>query len=488
MQSRILIIASAAASAVLFAGCTVGPDFKQPATTMPDRWVAPTTAPAFSTPTTQPFSAELTNWWTVFHDPILDNLIDRAVAGNLDLQQAESRVRQARAAVGISQSAQWPDVSANTGYTRARSPGNGGNQQDLYRAGFDASWEVDVFGGTRRAMESAEATAAASVESRRDVLVSLLGDVASNYIQLRNLQQRLVIAQENLAFQRQTLDLVTRQFQGGIVSRLDVSNAQAQVASTSAAVPALEAGIRVAMYNIALLLGLQPGELTAILEAPQAVPPIPPAVPTGLPSELLMRRPDIRVAEANWHATTADIGVAKADLFPKFALNGSVGLTGSKPGDLGNMANHFWSFGPSASWDVFSGGRIQSNIALQKARRDQAFLAYKQTVLTALHDVEVALENYTHEQHRQLALADAVKANKSSVELARLLYTQGQVDFLNVLASQNALLNSEDAYQQSLQALSLNLIQLYKALGGGWEPYEPQVAQATTQPTAIPGQ
>jgi NodT family efflux transporter outer membrane factor (OMF) lipoprotein len=487
MAYKKLHVIAATAVTALFAGCTVGPDFKKPATTMPSHWVSPTTAPAFSGPTTQPFTAELTNWWAIFKDPTLNTLIERAVIGNLDLQQAEARVRQARATVGISESGLWPDVSANASYSRSRAPTpQGGVQQNVYRAGFDATWEIDVFGGTRRAIESSQALAAASVESRRGVLVSLLGDVATNYIQVRNLQERLVIARENLDSQTKTLDLVTRQFKGGQVSRLDVSNAQAQVASTSAALPSLEAGIRTAMYNLDLLLGLQPGELNSLLESSGKTPAVPPAVPMGLPSELLLRRPDIRTAENNWHATTADIGVATADLYPKFSLTGTLGLVGNTPGSLGNLANHFWSISPAASWEIFSGGRVQSNIALQKARRDEAFLAYKSAILTALHDVEIALESYTYEQHRLLALAEAVSANRSSVELARLLYTQGQVDFLNVLAAQNALLSSEDAYQQSMQALDLDLVQLYKALGGGWEPYETQVAKATTQPTQIP--
>lgn len=450
------------------AGCTVGPDYKAPATTMPSKWVAPTTCPTTLPSNTISQPHELISWWKAFKDSQLDRLVDRAIVSNLTVQQAEARIRQARAARGIAESAYWPNVNADAAYTRGQVPNNG-KQQNLYKAGFDASWELDVFGQVSRSVESADANIVASVENRRDVLVTLLGDVATNYINLRGTQERIDIARENLALQEHTADVTRRQFAGGFVSGLDVANAEAQVATTRSQIPLLETAARDYIYTLSVLLGTEPGTLVDELTPTAPIPTTPPDVPVGLPSELLRRRPDIRSAEAQLHSATALIGVATADLFPKFSLTGTAGLTGSTLSSMSNFNSRYWSVGPSATWDIFSAGRIQSNIKVQEALRDEQFLGYKQTVLQALKEVDSSLVAYAKEQERRISLADAVTANKKAVDLATRLYENGQVDFLNVLNAQRSLLVVEDAYSSSTSSVATDLVALYKALGGGWE-------------------
>ncbi len=475
---RTMLISGAAA--VVVAGCTVGPDYHRPATTMPSGWAPAVPSPATLPSETSDKAASLTHWWTQFNDGKLTSLVDQALKGNLSLQQAEARIRQARAQRGVDASAFWPDVSANGSYRRTRTPkpGGGGTQTDLYQSGFDAAWELDVFGGTRRSVESADANIVAAIEDRRDVMVTLVSEVALNYLDLRGQQERVAISNRNLESQLRSLDLTRRQFKAGFIGALDVANAEAQVATTRSLIPTLEAQIRQDIYTIAVLLGAGPASLVEELTTTGPLPTTPPQVPVGLPSELLRRRPDIRRAEAQLHSATALIGVATADLFPKFSLNGTLGIGGPELSSLSTLNNHNWSYGPSVTWDIFNAGRVQSNIKVQEALRDQSTLAYRQTVLTALSDVETALVAYAKEQeHRQL-LAEAVDANRRAVDLSQRLYSEGETDFLNVLTAQRSLLAAEQALSISTQSVATDLVSLYKALGGGWENAAPTVAPA----------
>jgi outer membrane protein, multidrug efflux system len=320
------------------------------------------------------------------------------------------------------------------------------------------------------------------VEDRRDVLVTLLGDVAVTYIDIRGLQEQIDIARRNLVAQEHTADVTRRKKAAGFVGALDVANAEAQVASTKSQIPVLESQVRQDIYALSVLLGKEPGQLVEQLTVQTPIPTTPPQIPVGLPSELLRRRPDIRRAEAQLHAATAQIGVATADLFPKFSLNGAVGISGNKLSSLTNFNNRFWSVGPNASWDIFSGGRVQSNIKVQEALRDESFITYRRTVLTALKDVESSLVAYAKEQEHRTALADAVSANRRAVDLSTLLYAQGETDFINVLNAQRSLLAAEDAYASSTRTVSTDLVSLYKALGGGWENNAYPATRPTTQP------
>jgi NodT family efflux transporter outer membrane factor (OMF) lipoprotein len=449
---------------ILLTGCKVGPDFQPPETQVPNEWVGPVPPP--------PTAAEqdLAQWWTVFQDPILTSLVERAIQSNLDLRLAEARVRQARAARGVAASGLGPTVDATGSYRRT---GTAAGSTDLYQTGLDAAWELDIFGGTRRSIEAATANLEAAVDARLNILVTLTAEVALNYIDLRGFQERIAIAQRNLKAQQHSADLTRQRFQGGFVSGLDVANAEAQVASTAAQIPSLEQSAQQTIYSLSLLLGLEPGALLAELTPPEAIPAAPPAVPVGVPSELLRRRPDIRQAEAQIHAATAQIGVATADLFPRFSLTGNLSTQGDKFSALGDWANRFWSVGPSASWTLFATGRIRSNIEVQKALQEQSLIIYRQTVLTALQDVENALIASAKEQEHYQALTAAVAANRRAIDLATKLYTQGQTDFLNVLQAQGALYLSETALALSAGTVSTNLVALYKALGGGWTPDPP---------------
>jgi len=447
---------------LLQAGCTVGPDYKPQDVNAPAGWAGTKNV---SSPDTT-----LLQWWTEFNDANLTSLIERAMKSNLDLRQAEERIRQARAASGVAGAGFWPTADVTGSATRNRNAA--GVKSNLFQAGLDAAWELDIFGGTRRNIEAAEADIRASIEDRRDVLVTLVSELAINYVQLRGYQQEIIIAKNNLEAQQQSASVVRKRYEGGFVSALDVANADAQVATTMSQIPLIETSAQQTIYNISVLLGQEPASLLEELSPASSIPLTPPEVPAGLPSEMLRRRPDIRRAEAQIHSTTAQIGVATADLFPKFNLAGNIGVGASKPGDM-RWSQRSWSFGPSASWEIFNAGRVSANIEVQKALQQQAVLTYKKAVLIAIQDVENALIAYTNEQEHHKSLIDAVAANRKAVDLSTKLYVEGQTDFLSVLVAQSSLYSSEDALVQSTRNLSTDLISLYKALGGGWDSQSP---------------
>ena len=466
---------------LLLVGCTVGPNYNRPDLSVPSTWKEAQGGGVAAQP------AELTRWWAAFNDPLLDSLVARAVRSNLDLRIAEGRIREARASRGVIAADAWPTLDVSGSYSRSRnsknalafpSQGGGGSpsslggdivEHDLFKTGFDASWEVDLFGGVRRKVEAAEASIEASVENRRDVLVTLLGDVAKNYIDLRGFQRRLVVARANLEAQRETLDLTRVRFRAGLASDLDVAQAEAQVNTTTAQIPALESSLKQAAYRLDALLGLHPGALWDELSKEAQIPSLPPEVLVGLPSELLRRRPDIRRAERQLAAATAQIGAAVADLFPKFSLTGAVGLQSFSAGDWFTRGSRFWSIGPTISWPIFDAGKIRANIEVRNAQQEQALNQYEKTVLTALGDVETSLVNYSHEQARHRSLQEAAAASRRAVEMANELYLRGLNDFLNVLDAQRSLLAAENELAQSEATVASNLVSLYKALGGGWE-------------------
>ena len=473
---------------VTAAGCAVGPDYRPPEAKVPKDWDGQSVVSSAQTSQTKTAPVELVEWWNTFQDPTLSSLVEMAVRNNLDVRQAEARIRQARASLGVAGAPLWPEVDAATIYQRSQSSSatvttggpaiaTAGGLRELFQVGLDASWELDIFGGTRRNIEAAGADLTAAVEDRRDVLVTLVGDVGNNYLTLRGLQQQIAIARNNLEAQRHTAKITRKRFEAGFVGGLDVANADAQVATTQAQIPTLESSARAAIYSLGVLLGREPAALEKDLIKQAPIPPTPPEVPVGLPSELVRRRPDIRRAEAQLHAATARIGVATADLFPRFSLTGSFGFSSNDLTKLGNLASSkFWAFGPTVTWPIFAGGRIQWNIKLQNALQEQALLTYQKTVLTALKDVETALVGYAKEQERRKSLSEAVVNNRKAVDLAMKLYVAGKTDFLNVLTAQLNLYTSETALVQSTSTVDTNLIALYKALGGGWEkaPYQPR--------------
>ena len=464
---------------VLSTGCAVGPDFKSPDMQVPAGWAGPPPLPPVT-----PAENDLTRWWTVFDDNRLASLIGRAVESNLDLKLAEARVRQARAARGVAQSFLGPTLDATGSYQRSEtsvSPttdtGRRGGDTvrvttNQYFAGFDAAWELDIFGGVRRSIEAADADLQASVEARRDVLVTLTAEVARNYIDLRAFQQRISIARKNLEAQKHSAKLTRQRFEAGLASGLDVANAEAQVATTAALIPLLEASARQTIYSLSVLLGREPAALVQELAPALAIPTAPPAAPMGVPSELLRRRPDIRQAEAGVHAATARIGVAEADLYPRFTISGSAGLSATDFGSWFNWSSRLWSIGPSVSWRVFDMGRVRSDIAQQEALQEQSLIAFQKAVLAALQEVEGALISLSTSRNTEKRWWMPSPLTRKPSDLSIKLYTEGQTDFLNVLQAQRALFLTEDALAQSTQTISTDLIALYKALGGGWDVQE----------------
>jgi NodT family efflux transporter outer membrane factor (OMF) lipoprotein len=453
----------------LFAGCMVGPNFEKPNPEMPAGWVPPTSQPTTQQSVAVSVPTDVAQWWHNFDDPALTSLIERALESNLDLKEATSRIREARAARGVTSSALWPTLDSSGSYRRSGRGDGNTVHNDLYRAGLDAAWEIDIFGGNRRSVEASDAQIEATIEDRRDVMITLTSEVALNYLDLRGFQRAIVIAKQNLDAQLHSADLTRQLKGGGFVGGLDLANAEAQVASTQSAIPLLEASQQQAIYRLSVLLGMQPAALLAELSEPGSIPTVPPEIPVGLPSELLRRRPDIRRAEAQVHAATANIGVATSDLFPRFSLTGAFSLAGDRPQSLLNLDNSVWSLGPSVSWPIFQGGRIHSNIEVQNARQEQTLIAYQRTILVALQDVEIALVAYEKEQQHHDSLVAAVAANRRAVDLSTQLYRQGQTDFLNVLSAQRSLLATESALVDSDRTIAANLVALYKALGGGWE-------------------
>jgi outer membrane protein, multidrug efflux system len=456
----------------LLCGCEVGPDYHPPKQSMPAAWE--------TTPTTQASQtvlapAQLQRWWANFNDPTLNFLVSQALESNLDLEAATARIRQARAEVGVARAGLWPTANATGSYTR--SGGSGIAAGDLWEAGLDATWELDVFGGTRRSVEAAKASLAAAVEDRRDVLVTLLGEVASDYILLRSAQQEIVIARENLDVDSNNARLTRQKQKLGTGTELDVAQADAQVATTAATLASLQESEQQTIYAIGVLLGLTPTALEPQLSATQEIPSPPAELPVGLPSDLLRRRPDIRRAERQLAAATAQIGVATAAWFPQFSLTGSAGVQGSRLSALGNWgSNNVWSGGPSVTWEIFDAGQIASNVEVQNALQAQALVVYRQTVLTALQDVQNALVALAQEQNRREALSQSVVFNQRAVVLATRRYRQGLTDFLSVLDAERSLYGSQDALVLSNAAVGADAVALYKALGGGWEMDESSTA------------
>jgi len=465
----------AALLAIVTAGCAVGPDYQRPVASAPAQWAEPLAGGETNAP------ASLAAWWKNFNDSELDSLINRAVRSNLDLQVAEARVREARAQYGIASANLLPTLDGSASYARTETskhqpvlgsiplPSNIPFDNNVYQAGFDASWELDVFGGQRRARESARAQVEASEFGQRDVLVTLLGDVARDYIDVRGYQRRLAITEDNIQAQNQALAITQDRFKKGLSNDLDVQQAASLLATTKAEVPTLQTEIQASILRLGVLLGQQPENLVAELSTAAPIPTTPPQVPVGLPSQLLERRPDVQRAERELASATANIGVAKADLFPKFFLTGAAGFESVSASDWFSAGSRFWSTGPTVQWRIFDAGQIRNNIRIQDARQQEVLADYEKTMLGAFADVESGLTAYANEQTRRESLQDAVTASRNSLDLANKLYANGLTDFLHVLDAERSLYQAQDALAQSDRTVSVNLVALYKSLGGGWD-------------------
>lgn len=483
--------------AMTLSACSVGPDYVPPRPATPasfnDLHSTGQHEPASRARVAQPDPA----WWQTFHDAQLNSLIERAIVGNLSLRQAVLRIAGAREQTLQAGAAGLPSVNANASATRQqlgvagildssgiRSQAAAANEDlasgldslsrpvHLYQGSFDASWELDLWGRVRRSVESAEAQTQASIEQRNDALVSLEAEVARSYLQLRGAQSITQTLESQIAIAQQSLELTRSRQQNGLAPQMDVENAAAQLGQLRAQLPQYLAQQRQAMNGLAVLLGQAPGALDAELAAVKPLPMLPAAVPVGVPASLARRRPDVRQAEANLHAATANIGVSVAQLFPDLSLTGQFGMRNTDADYLTHWSSHFYSYGPQISIPIFQGGRLVSSVRLSRVQQANAVLNYRQTVLNALQDVENALVSYRTDQQRVDGLEETARSLQNAWELANDSYRQGLSTFINVLDAQRQLAQARQQSASARVQSSIDLVSLYKALGGGWELYQ----------------
>jgi NodT family efflux transporter outer membrane factor (OMF) lipoprotein len=483
MKARAL---SFAGVVVCLAGCTVGPDYHAPATTMPDAYNArATTRPAVASQRTRP--VDLTRWWRSLDDPELDSLVDRAVKANLDLEIALARLQEARTYEGVVLGGALPvgefsgaaarGSGTNSTKGRVSGPLNAGTNTTGLKeitqvVGFDAGWELDLFGRYRREIEAAGDQTQAMAEERNAVLITVAADVARAYMDYRGLQARVSIADDNIRIEQQTVDLVQERFDRGLTNELDLALAKRQLATLASQLPPLRAERSAAQRRIAVLLGEYPGELDAELAKPAELPMVPEKFEPGLPVDLLRRRPDVREAERELAMATAQVGVATANLFPRLAITAGVGMQGQGLGRTPAINSFLWSAGPTAYWPVLDLGTLDAMIEYQDLRTHESLVNYKRTILSAVEEVENAISSYDAQQQRLRELADALTASRRAIELAQQRYDRGLTDFLNVLDAERELYDLQDQYAVAKEDVVVQFIALYKGLGGGWEQYQ----------------
>ncbi len=484
----------------LVPACTMGPNFSSVVPDLPASWTGrtpPATTLARSRPVPEPVDPQ---WWSVFGDPTLTALAGRVAAENLDVQVAAIRLAESRAQRGVAASSLFPSVTGNASYTReqqskngvsslfgggsaatqsnglggrtagvpSQGAGRGTEPFDLFQYGADAAWELDLWGRVRRSVESADAAVTQSAETQRDVLVSMVAELARAYVNLRGVQDSLRITRENLGTTRETAQLSRIRSQGGLATDLDVASADAQVAQTESEIPPLEQQEAAMINAIGFLLGQAPGTM-AELRVAQPPPLALVRVPVGLPSELARRRPDIREADAKLHAATADIGTAEADFYPRVTLSGSFAFQALQFKSLGDFASRTYGLGPSISIPIFDGGKLRSTLELRKLQQREAAIGFQRTVLQAWREIDDAMQAYDAEQRRAERIAVQVSSARRALGLARSRYTQGLSDYLEVLTAQRNLLQAQSSLATSNATTNANLVMLYRALGGGWE-------------------
>ncbi|PXX08584.1 NodT family efflux transporter outer membrane factor (OMF) lipoprotein [Paraburkholderia tropica] len=486
-MSRYIARLAAAGLLTMLAGCMVGPDYYKPKAALPAQW---TQAAKQETPAvgSRAVSGDVdAQWWTSFSDAELSSLVRRVAGASLDVKVATQRLMQARAARRMTGADAMPALEGTASYQHSRSSQNGlvdisglngRHDYNVWQPGIDASWELDLWGRVRREIESADASVQATAELRRDVLLSAIAETASDYIQLRGVQAQQAVVEQNLDIARQSLKLTQIRFTDGVATHLETAQAAAQVSGIEARLPVLE-NQRVHLVNaLSFLLGEPPRTLEGELDAVHAIPPVPPRVPVGLPSQLAERRPDIREAEARLHGATADIGVAVGDFYPRVTLSANLSLQAMHFGDLDEWSSRMFGVGPALTVPIFEGGRLKGQLELRKAQQREAVIEYQRTVLNAWHEVDNAMSDYDTRQTREEKLDETEVQDSEALENARSQYLAGATDFLNVLTVQRDLLDTQQARVVSITDVSLALIGLYKALGGGWETSFPSAPEA----------
>jgi len=472
----------------LTAGCAVGPDYVRPETNTADTWSESIDSRLSTDP------AEYGPWWTVFEDPALEQLVEIASKENLTLQIAAARILEARAVLGISRGLRFPQQQQLAGTAaRVRLSENAPNVViadqafSSYAVGFDAAWELDVWGRLRRGVEAADADYGRALAGYDDTSVTVTAEIARAYILLRTFEARLKLARENVAIQNETLRIAEVRFENGAVTELDVTQARALLHDTEALIPSLETGVHQTKHAISTIIGRPPSQLAELLQQDSPIPSAPVEIAVGVPLDLLRRRPDVRMAEFQAAAQSARIGIARSDLYPRFSLFGSIGFATSSDGgvqsnnadagDLFSSDSVTYTVGPTFSWPIFNYGRLRNNVRMQDARFQQAALNYQNTVLEAAREVEDALAAYLRSQTRVGYLTDSVGDARRSVELALVQYRQGSTSYQRVLDTQRFLVQQEDQLTRTEGDVALNLVATYKGLGGGWETKQSAGAQ-----------
>ena len=465
---------------------TLGPDFSRPEAPEPAAWSVDDSGMLASE------TADRQQWWKVFNDPVMDRIVDKVYQQNLSLQIAGLRILEARAQLGIAIGSQYPQLQqAGGSVTRNRLSENSPNYSSVadknfmaYQAGFDAAWEVDFWGRFQRGIEAADANLTASVADYNNALVTLTAEAARTYVIIRTLEERLVIAQNNIKLQQESLRIANVRFTNGATTELDVQQALSNLSETRAQVPALRQSLRQAKNSLSTLLGMPPSDLAGILGGPGVIPVAAAHIAVGVPAELLRRRPDVQFAEMQAASQSALIGVARTELFPRFSLIGSIGYStsdtnSSSSGDLFDSDSLTYIAGPTFQWNILNYGRLKNNVRVQDARYQQAIVNYQNTVLTAYREVEDAMVAFIESQQESRFRGEAATASKKSTEIANIQYREGAVDFQRVIDSERSLVVQQDQWTDARGSIALNLIAMYKALGGGWESRagDPYVSQ-----------
>ncbi|MFT9297669.1 MAG: efflux transporter outer membrane subunit [Gluconobacter sp.] len=485
-------------SVTALSACTVGPDYHKPTDNSPAHYHE-SVAPATDRPTEATLDPQ---WWHLYNDPVLTQLEADVVRSNLDLRTAALNLAESQAERRIASAAQMPRLDGAASYARERASTNGilgllgtteqaspgdiasgaqgfgpaaadgakGNPAfNLPQYGLSASWEVDFWGHVRRQVEAATAAMHATEDMQRNVLVSLMAETAQDYIALRNVQAQIAITQQSIEIARHSVELTTLRFTQGTATKLDVAYSRGQMHSFEARLPPLKSQSVHLINALSFLVAREPGALASTLNKPGIIPPVPTNIPTGLPSQLADRRPDIRAAKERLHAATASIGVAIADFYPRITLSGSLDIQALQFSGLGSWASRQYGFGPTMTLPLFEGGRLTGQLHLRKAQQKEAAIALQKTILHAWEEIDDAMTDLSTAQERQKRLEESVTENETAVHIAQLQYSQGAGDFLNVLTAQSALLSTRSALSEARAGVSVSMTHLYRALGGGWE-------------------
>lgn len=481
-----LVKSALCAMVLACSACTVGPDPHRPEIDVPQGWAAARDAKIATDLPSRLVAAPVDDgrWWSVFHDPVLDGLIESAMSQSLDVQEAGLRIAEARAQRDSAAGAYYPSVESSNIGARTRmgaggigqalfggqggTPAPSGIATNIFQVGFDATWEPDLFGKTRRSVQAAEAGIRAAEDHRRDAMVSLAAEIARAYLTLRGAERTRALTLADIGSQEQLQALIASRNRSGLAPTSDLATQQVQVSGTRARLPQIEQGITTNRNRLALLLAMPPGALDERL-GEGAVPGLPPEVPVGLPGDLLRRRPDIRKSEADAEAATARIGVAKAALYPSVRFAAIGALSSNKSSNLFEWASRFGLVGAQLSIPIFEGGKLQAQVRVADLQSQEAILTYRQTVLSAFHDVDNAMTTYAQDQRRTSDLDRQVRESRRGRDLSRDRYTSGLGAYIDVLNAEHQANQAELDLAQSVVTASTDLVALFKALGGGWD-------------------